>query len=84
MPSDSEKGQISWRGFRKISADVRNSHALKHVCGIGGPTRTECVCSDLACRCTEILARKLTKVIENEKKISPPLALSADMKQSCS
>ena len=37
----SEKRQIPWRGFREISADLPNSLALRHVCGIGGHTRTE-------------------------------------------
>ena len=41
MPSDSERRQIPWRGFREISADLPNSLALRHVCGIGGHTRTE-------------------------------------------
>ena len=41
MPLDSEKRQSSWRDFRKISVNLRNSYALRHVCGIGGPTRTE-------------------------------------------
>ena len=41
MPSDSEKRRFSWRGFRKISAKLPILHALRHVCGIGGHTRTE-------------------------------------------
>ena len=41
MLLDSEKRQILWRGFRKISPDLPNSHALGHVCGIGGQTRTK-------------------------------------------
>ena len=41
MTSDSEKGQIPGRGFRKTSAKLRILHALRNVCGIGGPTRTE-------------------------------------------
>ena len=31
MPSASEKRQISWRGFHKISADLRHSQALGHL-----------------------------------------------------
>ena len=41
MPSDSEKRQFSRRGFRKINAKLSILHALRHVCGIGGPTGTE-------------------------------------------
>ena len=41
MHSDSEKRRFSWRGFRKISAKLPILHALRHVCGIGGHTRTE-------------------------------------------
>ena len=41
MPSDSEKRRFLWRGFRKISAKLPILHALRHVCGIGGHTRTE-------------------------------------------
>ena len=41
MPSDSEKRQFSWRGSRKISAKLPILHVLRHVCGIGGHTRTE-------------------------------------------
>ena len=41
MPSDSEKRQFSWRGFRKISAKLPILHALRHICGIGGHTSTE-------------------------------------------
>ena len=41
MPSDSEKRQFSWRGFRKISAELPILHASRHVCGIGGHTRTD-------------------------------------------
>ena len=41
MPSDSEKRRFSWRGFRKISAKLPILHAFRHVCGIGGHTRTE-------------------------------------------
>ena len=41
VPSDSERRRFSWRGFRRISAKLPILHALKHVCGIGGPTRTE-------------------------------------------
>ena len=37
----SEKHQFSWRGFCKISAKLLILHALRHVCGIGGHTRTE-------------------------------------------
>ena len=39
--SDSEKRRFSWRGFHKISAKLPILHALRHVCGIGGHTRTE-------------------------------------------
>ena len=41
MPSDSEKRRFSWRGFRKISAKLQIFHALRHICGIEGPTGTE-------------------------------------------
>ena len=41
MPSDSKKHPFSWRGSRKIGAKLPNLHALRHVCGIGGHTRTE-------------------------------------------
>ena len=41
MPSDSEKRQFLWRGFRKVSAKLPILHALRHVCGIGRHTRTE-------------------------------------------
>ena len=41
MPSDSEKRRFSWRGFREISGKLPILHALRHVCGIGGPTGTE-------------------------------------------
>ena len=39
MPSDFEKRQFSWRGFRKIGAKLPFLHALRDVCGIGGHTR---------------------------------------------
>ena len=41
MTSDSKKRRFSWRGCRKISAKLPILHALRHVCGIGGHTRTE-------------------------------------------
>ena len=41
MPSDSEKRQFLWRGFRKINAKLPILHALILVCGIGGHTRTK-------------------------------------------
>ena len=41
MRSDSQQRRFSWRGFRKISAKLPNLLALRHVCGIGGHTRTE-------------------------------------------
>ena len=41
MPSDSEKRRFSWRGSRKNSAKLSILHAFRHICGIGGHTRTE-------------------------------------------
>ena len=43
-----QKKPISWRGFYKIGAELPILHSLRQVCGIGGPTRTEMFCSDLA------------------------------------
>ena len=41
MPSDYEKRHFLWREYRKISAKLPILQVLRHVCGIGGHTRTE-------------------------------------------
>ena len=70
MPSDSEKRRFSWRGFRKISAKLPILHALRHVCGIGGHTRTEkCLWRfSLQMHCNELCLRSLKPHMQTHAK----------------
>ena len=82
MPSDSEKHRFSWRGFRKISAKLPILHASRHVCGIGGHTRTEkCLWRfSLQMHCNGRKSPTVAQVVRKFRSAVDTAPLSADVK----